>query len=56
LIDVFLAERNLARARHQLERYAVLLWSELRIRPSAALINRVMTAADAFARSRTAEP
>jgi DNA-binding SARP family transcriptional activator len=51
LIDIFLAERNLAQARHQLERYAALLWSELRIRPSAALINRVSTAANAFARS-----
>jgi hypothetical protein len=50
LIDIFLAERNLAQARHQLERYAALLWSELRIRPSAALIHRVTAAAVAFAR------
>jgi DNA-binding SARP family transcriptional activator len=49
LIEVFLAERNLAQARRHLDRYAVLLWSELRIKPSAALTNRVAGAACAFA-------
>jgi DNA-binding SARP family transcriptional activator len=41
LIDVFLAEGNVAQAWRQLQRYASLLWAELAIRPSAELINRV---------------
>ncbi|RZU76722.1 hypothetical protein EV384_5398 [Micromonospora kangleipakensis] len=40
LIKIFLAERNVAQARHQLERYAALMWSEFRIRPSAGRTNR----------------
>ncbi|GAA3087656.1 AfsR/SARP family transcriptional regulator [Streptosporangium carneum] len=42
LIDVFLAEGNVAQARRQLERYAALLWSEMAIRPSTELMNRVV--------------
>jgi DNA-binding SARP family transcriptional activator len=45
LIDIFLAERNVAQARHQLDRYAALLWSELAIKPSIELTNRVAAAA-----------
>lgn len=45
LIDVYLAERDVAQARHQLERYAALLWSELAIKPSDELTNRVAAAA-----------
>lgn len=41
LIDVFLAEGNVAQARRQLDRYAALLWSELAIRPSTELTSRV---------------
>ncbi|MEV6158468.1 bacterial transcriptional activator domain-containing protein [Nonomuraea sp. NPDC052129] len=37
LIEIFLAEGNVAQARRQLERYAALLWSEMAIRPSAEL-------------------
>jgi DNA-binding SARP family transcriptional activator len=44
LIDIFLAERNVAQARSQLDRYAALLWSELAIRPSLELTNRVAAA------------
>lgn len=40
LIDIFLAEGNVAQARHQFDRYADLLWSELAIRPSANMTNR----------------
>jgi DNA-binding SARP family transcriptional activator len=42
LIDIFLAEENVAQARHHLEQYAALLWSELGIRPSEALTDRVV--------------
>jgi DNA-binding SARP family transcriptional activator len=45
LIDIFLAERNIAQARSQLDRYAALLWSELAIKPSVELTNRVAAAA-----------
>jgi DNA-binding SARP family transcriptional activator len=45
LIDIFLAERNVAQARSQLDRYAALLWSELAIKPSVELTNRVAAAA-----------
>ncbi len=45
LIDIFLAEGNVAQARRQLERYEALLWSELAIRPSAELANRVAASA-----------
>jgi two-component SAPR family response regulator len=45
LIDVYLAERDVAQARHQFERYAALLWSELAIKPSDELTNRVAEAA-----------
>jgi DNA-binding SARP family transcriptional activator len=45
LIDIFLAERNIAQARFQLDRYAALLWSELAIKPSVELTNRVAAAA-----------
>jgi DNA-binding SARP family transcriptional activator len=45
LIDIFLAERNVAQARSQLDRYAALLWSELAIKPSLELTNRVAAAA-----------
>jgi DNA-binding SARP family transcriptional activator len=48
LIDIFLAEHNVAQARHQLDRYAALLWSELAIKPSAELTNRVAAAAGAL--------
>jgi DNA-binding SARP family transcriptional activator len=41
LIDIFLAEENVAQARYHLEQYAALLWTELGIRPSAALTDRV---------------
>ena len=44
LIDTFLAEHNVAQARHQLDRYAALLWSELAIKPSVELTNRVAAA------------
>jgi DNA-binding SARP family transcriptional activator len=44
LIDIFLAERNVAQARSQLDRYAALLWSELAIKPSVELTNRVAAA------------
>jgi DNA-binding SARP family transcriptional activator len=41
LIDVFLAEENVAQARHHLDQYAALLWTELGIRPSATLTDRI---------------
>ena len=41
LIDIFLAEGNVAQARQQFDRYAALLWSELAIAPSNELTNRV---------------
>ena len=44
LIDIFLAERNVAQARSQLDRYAALLWSELAIKPSVELTSRVAAA------------
>jgi DNA-binding SARP family transcriptional activator len=44
LIDIFLDERNVAQARSQLDRYAALLWSELAIKPSVELTNRVAAA------------
>jgi DNA-binding SARP family transcriptional activator len=44
LIDIFLAERNVAQAHQQLERYAALLWSQLGIKPSAELVHRVAAA------------
>jgi DNA-binding SARP family transcriptional activator len=47
LIDIFLAERNVVQARHQLDRYAALLWSELAIKPSAELTSRVAAATGA---------
>jgi DNA-binding SARP family transcriptional activator len=45
LIDVFLAEENVAQARHHLGQYAALLWTEMGIRPSAALTERVAAVA-----------
>jgi DNA-binding SARP family transcriptional activator len=53
LIDIFLAEGNVAQARHQLDRYAALLWSELSIKPSAELTNRVAAAAGPLPSSLT---
>jgi DNA-binding SARP family transcriptional activator len=44
LIDVFLAEENVAQARGHLEQYAKLLWDELGIHPSAVLTERVSAA------------
>lgn len=44
LIDIFLAEHNVALALRQFERYAALLWAELRIKPSAELARRVVAA------------
>jgi len=41
LIDVFLAEGNIAQARRQLTRYAGMLWTEMRVAPSPALTGRV---------------
>lgn len=46
LIEVFLAEGNVAQARRQLGRYAELVWTELRMRPSAELVRRVACAGD----------
>jgi DNA-binding SARP family transcriptional activator len=44
LIDVFLAEENVAQARRHFEQYTALLWDELAIQPSAVLTERVSTA------------
>jgi Bacterial transcriptional activator domain len=55
LIDTFLAERNVAQARHQLDRYAALLWSELAIKPSVELTNRVAAATGDHARAIDAD-
>jgi DNA-binding SARP family transcriptional activator len=44
LIDVFLAEGNLAQARQQFDRYASLLRFELALSPSAELVSRVAAA------------
>ena len=44
LIDIFLAERNVAQAHLQLKRYSTLLWSQLGIKPSAELVSRVAAA------------
>ncbi|MET0419035.1 MAG: BTAD domain-containing putative transcriptional regulator [Actinoplanes sp.] len=44
LIEIYLAERNVAQAHSQLDHYAALLWSELAIRPSLELTNRVAAA------------
>lgn len=41
LIDALLAEGNPAQARHQLDRYASLLWAEMAITPSTELTHRV---------------
>ena len=41
LIEAYLAEGNVAEAHRELDRFSVLLWSELRVRPSAALRARV---------------
>ena len=44
LIDVFLAEDNVAQARRHFEQYATLLWDELGMQPSAVLTERLSTA------------
>ena len=44
LIDIFLAEENMAQARCHFEQYAAQWWEELGIHPSAALTERVSTA------------
>jgi DNA-binding SARP family transcriptional activator len=44
LIDVFLAEQNVAQAHRHLDQYAALLRGELGIRPSAGLTARVLAA------------
>jgi hypothetical protein len=44
-----LAEHDVAQAQRQLSRYAALLWSELGIKPSTELINRVPAAAGPWA-------
>ena len=41
LIDIFIAEGNVAQARRHLDRYSSLLWAELGLRPSAALTGRI---------------
>lgn len=41
LIDILLAEGNAAQARRHLDLYSSLLWAELGLRPSAALIGRM---------------
>ncbi|TYB51328.1 SARP family transcriptional regulator [Nonomuraea sp. PA05] len=46
LIEVFLAEGNVAQARRQLERYTALLWAEMALRPSAGLTRRVRGCAE----------
>jgi len=38
LIEVHLAEGDLVQARRQVDQYAQLLWAEMRLRPSAALL------------------
>lgn len=45
LIDVFLAEENVAQARHHLEYYSAVLRAELGIQPSSTLMDRVAWAA-----------
>jgi DNA-binding SARP family transcriptional activator len=40
LIEVHLAQGNVVEARRQVERYARLLWTEMRLRPSEALVSR----------------
>jgi DNA-binding SARP family transcriptional activator len=56
LIDIFIAEGDWAQAHRQLDRYASLLWSELGIRPSADLVNRLGAYAPLSApRAREAE-
>jgi DNA-binding SARP family transcriptional activator len=41
LIDVYLAEGNVAEAHTHLRKYATLLWNELRLRPSPGLLAHV---------------
>jgi DNA-binding SARP family transcriptional activator len=41
LIEAYFAEGNVAEAHRELDRFSVLLWSELRVRPSASLRARV---------------
>ncbi len=43
LVDVHLAEGNVAQACRHVDRYATLLWNEMRLRPSDALVARVRT-------------
>ena len=41
LIEAYLVEGNLAEAHRELDRFSVLLWTELRVRPSESLRRRV---------------
>src|SRR4051812_10578257 len=41
LIDIFIAEGDWVQAHRQLDHYSSLLWSELGMRPSAGLVNRL---------------
>jgi DNA-binding SARP family transcriptional activator len=43
LVDVHVAEGNVAQARRHVDEYATLLWTEMRLRPSDALLGRVRT-------------
>jgi DNA-binding SARP family transcriptional activator len=41
LVEVHLAEGNVTQARRHVDKYAELLWTEMRLRPSNALVARV---------------
>jgi DNA-binding SARP family transcriptional activator len=43
LVEVHLAKGNVAQARRQIDQYATLLWEEMRLRPSEALVAKVRT-------------
>jgi len=43
LVEIHLAQSNVVDARRQVDRYARLLWDEMRLRPSDALVARVTT-------------
>jgi DNA-binding SARP family transcriptional activator len=41
LVEVHLAEGNVTQARRHVDQYATLLWAEMRLRPSNALVTKV---------------
>jgi hypothetical protein len=50
LVEIHLAEGNVVEARKQVDKYARLLWDEMRLTPSDALVARVPGTAGGFGR------